>query len=179
MVPKTTGAPTVGTPAEMVTDLTKALARMKKESSGDGGEAGDGRKVGEGVDENGQPRTLMIVEADAKMQNLLRDSLKRKGYRVLVMSDPERAANRFFDDPNVAEVVLFSTMGLSRSALDAFNQFGADSRTEDVPAVLLLDEAHLEWKTEAKTAEHRTIVSMPLKLRQLRQILANLIAQRA
>jgi serine/threonine-protein kinase len=95
------------------------------------------------------------------------------------MSDPERAANRFYEDPNVAEVVLFSTMALNRSALDAFNQFGADSRTEGVPAVLLLDEAHPEWKSEAETAEHRAILTMPLKLRRLRQILANLIAQKA
>jgi len=167
------------TPTEMVVDLTKAMARLKKESSGQAGASGDNRKVGEGVDENGQPRTLMIVEADAKMQNLLRDSLKRKGYRVLVMSDPERAANRFYDDPNVAEVVLFSTMALNRAALDAFNQFGADSRTENIPAVLLLDEAHPDWKSAAETAEHRAILAMPLKLRRLRQILANLIAQKA
>lgn len=165
-------------PVEMVADLTTVLARLKKDSSGDGAQ-NDGKKTGEGVDENGVPRTLMIVEADVKMQNLLRDSLKRKGYRVLVMSDPDRAMNRFSENPNVAEVVLFSTMALNQTALEAFNLFGVDSRTKDVPAVLLLSEAHPEWKSEVETAEHRTILSMPLKLRELRQMLANLIAQKA
>ena len=167
------------TPAEMVADLTTALARLSQDgASEDAGVAGDRRKTGEGVDTTGRPRTVMIVEADVKMQNVFRDTLKRKGYRVLVMSDPERAMNRFSDDPNVAEVVLFSTAALSRSALLAFNQFGQDERTKDVPAVLLLNEGHAEWKPEAQTAKHRVVASMPIKLRRLRQLLANLIAMK-
>ncbi len=109
----------------------------------------------------------------------MRDSLKRKGYRVLVMSSPERAVNRFSDDPNVAEVVLFSTAVLSESALEAFNQFGTDSRTCDIPAVLLLNELHARLESKAQTSAHRVVVSMPLKLRQLRQLLADLIAKKS
>ncbi len=168
------------TPTEMVADLSTAMARLRKEeSSKASGGKGDGQPVGEGIDESGRPRTVMIVEGDVKMQNLLRNSLKRKGYRVLVMSSPERAANRFSDDPSVAEAVLFSTAVLSESALEAFNQFGTDSRTCDIPAVLLLNELHARWKSKAETSEHRVVVLMPLKLRKLRQLLADLIAMKS
>jgi len=43
----------------------------------------------------GQPRRLMVVESDMKMQDKLREVFKRNGYRVLVSSDPHRVLNRF------------------------------------------------------------------------------------
>ena len=37
----------------------------------------------------------MIVESKIEMQDVLRDRLKKYGYRVLVFSDPQRAVKRF------------------------------------------------------------------------------------
>jgi hypothetical protein len=36
----------------------------------------------------------MIIESDVKMQDMLRELFKKNGYRVLVMSDPDRALDR-------------------------------------------------------------------------------------
>ena len=76
------------------------------------------------------------------MQDMLRELFKKNGYRVLVMSDPERALDRFFQDHKAADVVLFTTGTNGRAALDAFNRFGQESTTRDLPAVLLLDQNH-------------------------------------
>ena len=83
--------------------------------------------------------------------------------------------SRFAEGAKAADCVIFSTGELGRSALDAFNRFGEGQHTAAVPALLLLDEHHHDWKEKAKLAEHRVVVSMPIKLRELRHALAKLV----
>jgi PleD family two-component response regulator len=125
----------------------------------------------EGIDEQGEPRKLMIVESDVKMQDMLRELFKKNGYRVLVMGDPDRAMQRFFDNARAADVILFTTGSNGRSALEAFNRFGQETTTRELPAVLLLDQTHHDWEDEAKVAEHRVVAKMPIKMRELREVL--------
>jgi len=161
------------TPAEMVVDLRNAVRRLGDQRSSDGAQS-ENEAGGEGFREDGQPRSIMIVEADVTMQNALRDGLKRKGYRVLVTNDPDRAITRFDDDPGVAELVVFSTVALGEMALGGFNRFASNHGTKNVPAVLLLDEMHSEWSSRAETCDHRAVACMPLKLRELRAVLRKL-----
>jgi serine/threonine-protein kinase len=160
------------TPNDMLVDLKLAIKRVKG--------AKEGRPTGgpelhsnEGLDENGQPRKLMIVESDVKMQDMLRELFKKNGYRVLVLSDPERAMDRFFQDPKAADLVLFTTSNIGRGALDVFNRFGQEQTTRELPVVILLDEHHAGWKKEAQTSDHRRVVKMPIKQRELRSALVD------
>jgi serine/threonine-protein kinase len=157
------------TPGDMLVDLKLAIKRVK--AAKEGGQAAQELHSQEGLDADGQPRKLMIVESDTKMQDMLRDLFKRNGYRVLVLSDPERALGRFFDDYHAADVILFTTSNNGRAALETFNRFGVETATRDLPAVLLLDQAHLHWEDEAKTADHRVVAKMPIKMRELRELL--------
>jgi serine/threonine protein kinase len=156
-------------PGDMLVDLKLAIKRMKEAK--EGRPAGKELASSEGLDEQGQPRKLMIVESDVKMQDMLRELFKKNGYRVLVLSDPDRALQRFFDEHRAADIILFTTSTNGRAALDAFNRFGQESLTRDVPAVLLLDQNHRHWNAEAQTNEHRAIAKMPIKMRDLRGVL--------
>jgi serine/threonine-protein kinase len=113
------------------------------------------------------------------MQDTLRELFKKNGYRVLVLSDPERVLSRFFTDHQAADVVLFATGTNGRAALEAFNRFGQEVVTRDIPAVLLLDESHRDWEREAQTSQHRIVAKMPIKLRQLREAIVHAIGKRA
>ncbi len=157
-------------PGDMLVDLKLAIKRVKSAKEG-GRAAGPELHSQEGLDADGQPRKLMVVESDVKMQDMLRDLFKRNGYRVLVMSDPDRALTRFFDDARAADLVLFTTSSNGRSALEMFNRFGQEAATRDLPAVLLLGQLHHNWKDEARTAEHRIVTKMPIKMRELRESL--------
>ena len=157
------------TAADMLVDLKLAIRRVKAAAEGE--RVGSEMESQEGVDEAGQARKLMIVESDVKMQDTLRELFKRNGYRVLVSSDPVRVLGRFFDDHRAADAVLFTTGNNGRSALEIFNRFGKEMATRDVPAVLLLDQNHHEWAEEAEASEHRVIAKMPIKMRQLREVL--------
>jgi eukaryotic-like serine/threonine-protein kinase len=158
------------TPSDMLVDLKLAIKRISTAAEG-GKPAGAELASNEGLDASGQPRRLMIVESDVKMQDTLRELFKKNGYRVLVASDPTRALGRFFNDQQSADLILFTTGNNGRSALEAFNRFAQESVTRDVPAVLLLDENHHEWVDEASVADHRVVAKMPIKLRELRELL--------
>lgn len=153
-------------PGDMLVDLKLAIKRVKEAKDGRAG--GQELSSNEGHDGQGQPRKLLIVESDVKMQDMLRDLFKRHGYRVLVLSDPERALSRFFQDPRAADLVLFTTSSNGRGALEAFNRFGAETVTRDLPTVLLLDQNHHSWEDEAQVSENRKVAKMPIKMRDLR-----------
>lgn len=164
------------TPSDMLVELKLAIKRVKAAAEG-GPAAASELSSSEGHDDQGQPRKLMIVESDVKMQDMLRDLFKKNGYRVLVSSDPERALNRFFADPRAADVVLFTTSNNGRIALEAFNRLGRESATREMPAVLLLDQSHHDWEENAQVARHRAVAKMPIKMRDLREKL-RAVAQR-
>ena len=129
------------------------------------------------VENAGPPKTVMIVESSQEMQDVFRAKFKKDGYRVLVMRSPSLAMRRFDGEPGVADVVIFSCIGLGREGLEAFNQFAKTSATTRVSAILLLDKNQGEWSSVAELADHRVALTMPVKMRQLRDAIETLAAK--
>jgi serine/threonine-protein kinase len=155
------------TPGEMLADLKLAAKRVAEAK--DNPHAVDEPTRLEGHAENGDPRKLMVVESDVKMQDVFRELFKKHGYRVLMTSDPERLIQRLFDDSRAADVLLISAGNIGQEAVEAFNKLGGDSRTKHLPVVLLLGENQSEWQGHASAAPGRVVAKMPLKGRELRQ----------
>lgn len=125
-----------------------------------------------------QQRSVMIIESNTETQDAFRDALKKAGYRVLVTSDPQRALARLQEDNHVADCVVFSAELLGEAAVEAFNRLGADEGTRSLPALLLLSETQQALAQQAATADHRTVMSLPLTMKQLRGALTRLLAAR-
>ena len=119
-------------------------------------------------------RTIMVVESNQQMQDVFRSKFKQDGNRALVMRNPSIALRRFDDEPKVADIAIFSCIGLGRAGLEAFNQFADGSVTGKVPAILLLDKDQ-DWAGNAKVADNRSVLKMPVKMRQLREAIAKLV----
>jgi DNA-binding NtrC family response regulator len=127
-------------------------------------------------DLEGSNRTVMVVESKIEMQDLLRDRLKKHGYRVLVFSEPQRALTRLLDSEiKLCDCVIFGTSELGEVAVRGFNEFGSQEATKDLPAILFVDPRHSDLAAEAQLADHRVRLSMPLKLRELRETLQRLL----
>lgn len=161
--------------AEMVQDCRLVIQRL---------ESGDTRNIIVETDDGvladaateGANKTVMLVESKAEFQDLIRDKLKKRGYRVLVISDPSRALSRFApDEEPPANCVLFSAPELGASALDAFNQFATDEHTSNIPAILLVDRKQQFIIRNAKPGPNRMMLAMPLKVRELRAALMRLL----
>ncbi len=174
------------TPMEMLEEAKKVQRRIE---AGDiaASDALAAAAAGEGapapvlpplLEQEGATRTVMIVESKIEAQDLLRERLKKHGYRVLIFSDPLRALTRFEDAERLpADCVLFSTVNLGRSALEAFNKFGVQAATKDVPAILFVDQKQTDFVKSATLSEHRVLLSMPLKVRELRDTLLKVLGE--
>jgi len=170
------------TPQEMLDEAKRVLVRIEAGDTGDNeqtdGAAAGGPSVIKDVPKEleGLSKTVMIVESKMEMQDLLRDKLKKYGYRVLVFSDPNRALGRFQDgDSKPADCVVFCTTEMGEYALDAFNKFGSDPHTRHIPAILFVEQRHPELLKLAQLGEHRAILMSPIKVRELRELLLKLL----
>ncbi len=162
------------TPGEMLADLKLAVKRIQSNKLHPEDAPEENVRL-EGHDNQGEQRKLMIVESDVKMQDLFRKLFKKRGYRVLVTSDPERLFERFYADQQTAQILLFSTGNIGRAALDGFKRLITESRTKEIPAVLLLGDGHSDWKNEIQPEKHHAIIGMPIKSRALREAVIQVV----
>lgn len=167
------------TPGQMLMDLKIAAKRLEM---GDESAAGEIRGKIEAQNEariakqfEGYNKTIMIVESNMDMQNVLRDRLKKYGYRVLVISNPQRALDRYAEDASPADIVVFSAIDMGEPALEAFNRFATDTDTKDRPAVLIIKERQKAIREAANLGENRAIMTMPVKVRELRKLIHELL----
>jgi len=127
-------------------------------------------------DHEGANKSIMVVESKIEMQNVLRDRLKKYGYRVLIYSDPKRAIKRFVDDDHQpADCILFCAEHLGAEALESFNEMMNIAATKEVPALLFVNGQQTSLIKAAQLAPHRKLLSTPLKVRELRDALVKLL----
>ncbi len=178
------------TPGEMLEDLKRVVARIEAGDKGASATAqvdvpAEPQDATSTPQENivvreGESRTVLIVESNVDMQNALRNALKKRGYRVLVFGNPRRAAQRFEDHDEqepLADCVIVCADELGEEAIDFFNQLGEEEATKDLPAILLISRSHKEQIRRAEISDHRVILPMGIKIKQLRAMLLKLLRQ--
>ncbi len=128
----------------------------------------------------GRNRTIMVIESNPTVQDVLRKRLKKIGYRVLILGDPIRALERFKDlDPaeeKPADCVLFGTAGLGMANVEAFNEFVANPIGKEIPGIILVKEERLEdYKEKANMTSHHRMLALPIKFPKIRRALQELL----
>jgi serine/threonine-protein kinase len=125
----------------------------------------------------GEGYVVMLVESNAGLQNAIRERLKARGYRVLVISDPNRALDRFSANENPpADCVIFGASELGMLAMEAFNKFADGPHTGHIPSVLLVDKKQTGVISQTRRGPKRKMLALPLKVRELRAALLQLLA---
>ena len=172
-------------PGQILADIETAIKRLQREIDNPEGAGGHAGGIDGSIQEvedilEGQGKTVMVVENRMELQDLLRDKLKKRGYRVLVYGDPDRALAKFFPgEPPIADCLILCATDLGNHALDAFNQFTTDEHTKQLPAILLVDPKQQHIVRGAKTSDRHVLIPMPLKVRELREALVHLTAKAA
>jgi serine/threonine-protein kinase len=176
------------TPGQVLADVDTALKKLERELANPSESVqkdASGKSVSAEVLEpddvlEGQGKTVLVVENRAELQDLLREKLKKRGYRVLVYSDPERALAKFSpDESNPANCLILGASNLGNQALDAFNQFVSSEHTKNLPAILLVDPKQQHIVRGANTSDRHVLIPMPLKVRELREALVHLTSKSA
>lgn len=164
-------------PEEFLADLKRAKFATDKGEAAEGETKAGGEEKPRVTVESGEGigKTLMVVESNVAAQNVLREQLKKRGYRVLITNAPERAIDRFENEIRIADCAVFSAQDLGARAIEAFNQLGQSEIARDTPAILLVDPREKELARAAQTAEHRLLLPLPLKIKSLLETLAKLL----
>ncbi len=130
--------------------------------------------------DEGRSRIVMFVESDSKLQDHFREKLKEVGYRVLIISNPQSAIDRFARldpaEPRPADCVIFGTTGNGALGLEAFNRFKGEIMTT-IPAILLIDPKRNNLESQADLSiPNRRIAHLPIKMKEIRGLLSELLA---
>lgn len=167
--------------AEMLNDLKDCGERLSRGTANDGSipnyvEAELAKKTPTPSVKEKQ-FAVMVVDSDPNVQNVFREYLKKANYRVLVVSSPERAIDRFKDDGRAADIVIFNAQSLGMRAVEGFNRLTEDFETRNLPAILLLNEDQSDLVMDARRSKHRIALAMPITMRKLRESIARLLNQ--
>jgi serine/threonine-protein kinase len=167
-------------PEEFLADLKRVKFILDKDEATIGESEEPSQEKTTVVNEAGEGigKTVMVVESNIELQNMLREQLKKRGYRVLITNAPDRAIERFENEIRIADCAVFSAQDLGATAVQAFNQLGKSEITHDLPAVLLVDQRQKELAGAAETNDHRLMLPMPLKIKNLLRTLAKLLRKK-
>jgi serine/threonine protein kinase/CheY-like chemotaxis protein len=124
------------------------------------------------------PKSVLCVESQTEIQDALRKSLSRMGYRVLLVSDAEVAAERFRESP--ADAVVFDTDGHDADAIDAFVDMHEKAHEDghQLRAVVLLGAKQAAFKEKLPADDQLIVLSKPIKMKQLQDALFRLVPLR-
>jgi serine/threonine-protein kinase len=170
------------TPAEMLGEIQLTLRKLESADSNTKATTTTAAKEPASPEEDfleGNGFSVMLVESKMDLQDLVREKLKSRGYRVLVFGDPARALERFSpEEPPPAHCLILSAPELGNLALDAFNRMLELPHLRDLPAILLVDRKQQHIIRSAEAGPKRILLPMPLKVRDLRVALIKLLGIR-
>lgn len=116
--------------------------------------------------------TILCVETRDKHQNVLRDYLGKRGFRVLILSNPDRAVARLETNPPQCMVMMGDSIEqIEHHYKLAFNL----AAKSNVNLLLVLGSQQQQMVARLPHSETARIVVQPIALRDLRQEIENLI----
>jgi serine/threonine-protein kinase len=130
------------------------------------------------IQQEGENMTILVVDSRQTMQDLLRAQLSKRGYRVLFVSNAERAIQRLKDSPGEFDCAVFCTGELGESALNVFNQLDDDHVTSKLPALIIVEKNQASFASQARLSDLHSLLHQPVKVRELRAALVKVISRR-
>jgi eukaryotic-like serine/threonine-protein kinase len=121
------------------------------------------------------PKRLLCVEVQEDVQSAFRKTLTKMGYRVLLVADPERAAERYRE--SLPDAVLFDADGLGADALESFLDMHLKAHEDghDLAAVVLLGPRQHYLAKTLPTDDRLIVLPKPVKMREIQNALTQLV----
>lgn len=171
-------------PTAMLMDLNKICEKLQAEenngtAAAPDGTAAHGSSLTLGAQDGGSTaemkRSIMIVDANPEMRQVLREAFKKVGFRVMIIDRPEESLEKLAETEEIVQCLIFNATSLGLRAIKWFNEAGNRRLTKDIPAILLLDESQGNLVVGAHTCDWRPILQMPVSIKQLRETVLALI----
>jgi serine/threonine protein kinase len=120
-------------------------------------------------------RSILCVEAQDEIQDILRKSLTKMGYRPLLVGDSERAAERFRESP--VDAVIFDADGQEPDSIEHFLDMHEKAHEDEhqLVALVLLGPRQGELREKLPTDDRLVVLSKPLKMKEVQDALRRLL----
>jgi tRNA A-37 threonylcarbamoyl transferase component Bud32/CheY-like chemotaxis protein len=120
-------------------------------------------------------KTVLCVEVQPSIQDAFRKVFTQMGYKVFLVRDAERAAERYAESP--PDVVVYDMDGLGPEAFDAFREMH-DKAHEDgheLAALVLLGPKQRNLRDHLPTDDRLIVLQKPIKMRDVQEGLTQLV----
>jgi tRNA A-37 threonylcarbamoyl transferase component Bud32 len=120
-------------------------------------------------------KTVLCVEAQEEIQEAFRKSLGKMGYRILLVSDAEVAAERYREDQ--PDAVVFDIDGLGPDSLNAFLDMheAAHADGHDFAALVLLGPRQHYLAKNLPSDDRLVVLPKPIKMKQVQDAISGLV----
>lgn len=120
-------------------------------------------------------KKVLCVEVQPEIQDAFRKTLTRMGYRTLLVSSAERAAERYRESPPNA--IIFDLDGLGPDALDAYLDMHEKAHEEghELAALVLLGPRQHYLAARLPTDDRIVVLNKPLKMKDVQDALTQLV----
>lgn len=129
----------------------------------------------EGTEESTEIKRLLCVEVQPEVQDALRKYLTRMGYRVMLISSPELAADRYRENPT--DGVLFDADGFGPDAIDSFLAMHEKAHEDGgkLKAIVLLGPRQHYLAKRLPSDDRLIVLPKPLKMKQIQDAVNKLV----
>jgi serine/threonine protein kinase len=115
---------------------------------------------------------LLCVESRLKQQDMLRQYFSKHTYRVLMLSDPERALLRLATTRPDAVILVAETFG--EEVLEQFAKFQKACGEPGQACLLVLSVKQADWLAKVKESPRSRVLVQPVTLRDLRKVVKSI-----
>lgn len=120
-------------------------------------------------------KTVLCVESQEEIREAFKRSLGKMGYRILLVSNAEVAAERYRED--MPDAVVFDIDGLGPESLDAFLDMheAAHADGHALAALVLLGPRQHYLAKNLPTDDRLVILPKPIKMKQVQDAISGLV----
>ena len=120
-------------------------------------------------------RSVLCVEAQDEIQDVLRKTLTKMGYRALLVGDAERAAERFRESP--VDAVIFDADGQGAESIEHFLDMHEKAHEDEhqLVALVILGPRQGDLREKLPTDDRIVVLSKPIKMKDVQDAIHRLL----
>ncbi len=132
------------------------------------------REFGHLADNPIEPKNLLCVEVQEPIQDAFRKVFSQMGFKVILVGDAERAAERYRETP--PDVVVFDADGLGPNAIESFLDMHEKAREDghELAALVLLGPRQAALSEQLPTDDRLVVLNKPLKMKDVQDAITQL-----
>ena len=120
-------------------------------------------------------RSVLCVEAQDEIQDVLRKTLTKMGYRALLVGDAERAAERYREAP--VDAVIFDADGQGADSIEHFLDMHEKAHEDEhqLVALVILGPRQGDLREKLPTDDRLAVLSKPIKMKDVQDAIHRLL----